>query len=402
MSNHATLSPSKRNRWAACPASIREEKKYPDERSNPAAIDGTHTHTLLNKCLTEQKSPSEYIGQTLKDEDGEFKVDAARAERVEFALQYINGQQINLGFPEWHSEVRVDPVRIFKRDDLAGTVDVLLIGADTIEIIDYKDGLGVVEADDNPQLDQYGFGVIARIADENLKVTQKTMRFTIIQPKLRERGLSGVVSYEKPMTEFFMGETRLATQAAATDDPNAPFVAGDHCHWCKHKTNCTARNGGALEVMFADLSKPTMDDQIRKIIENKAVILDLIEGAEREALRRFEIGQPIEGLKAVRGRGSRDWSVDEDKLVDVLKKCGVPSESCYEKKLISPAKMEKLKWIKKDGSEHTLSDKHRAMLQTEYIKKSDGSLSVVSVSDKRPAVESSPQFDAIPSFLQSV
>ena len=51
MSDHATLSPSKRHRWAACPGSVREERAYPEDRSGPAAIDGTHTHTLLDKCI---------------------------------------------------------------------------------------------------------------------------------------------------------------------------------------------------------------------------------------------------------------------------------------------------------------------------------------------------------------
>ena len=48
---HAKLSPSKRHRWAACPGSIREEAAYPDERSGAAAIDGTHSHTLLEHCV---------------------------------------------------------------------------------------------------------------------------------------------------------------------------------------------------------------------------------------------------------------------------------------------------------------------------------------------------------------
>lgn len=52
MSTHANLSPSKRVRWSRCPGSIREERQYPDERLSPAAIDGTHTHTLLNWCLS--------------------------------------------------------------------------------------------------------------------------------------------------------------------------------------------------------------------------------------------------------------------------------------------------------------------------------------------------------------
>ena len=53
MSAHAQLSPSKRHRWALCPGSIREEAKFPDERSGAAAIDGTHSHTLLEFCILE-------------------------------------------------------------------------------------------------------------------------------------------------------------------------------------------------------------------------------------------------------------------------------------------------------------------------------------------------------------
>ena len=51
MSTHANLSPSKRHRWALCPGSIREEAKYPDDTSGPAASDGTHSHTLLEHCI---------------------------------------------------------------------------------------------------------------------------------------------------------------------------------------------------------------------------------------------------------------------------------------------------------------------------------------------------------------
>ena len=47
MSDHATLSPSKRHRWAACPGSVREERAYPEDRSGPAAIDGTHKYDVV-------------------------------------------------------------------------------------------------------------------------------------------------------------------------------------------------------------------------------------------------------------------------------------------------------------------------------------------------------------------
>lgn len=403
MSGHEKLSPSKAPRWRACPGSVREEAKYPDERSSAAAIDGTHTHTLLSTVVEMAFMPaSAWIGQELEDGDGKFVVDADRAERVQFAHDFILSRGGKV-----FSERKVDPAPLLGIDGLAGTADITIVHEDGVEIFDYKDGVSPVNPN-TPQNEQYGFGVIAKMGAEKSKY--KTITLGIIQPKLRAKGLVGVAYITKTMDVFMEGAPALIADAKATQAPDAPLIPGDHCHWCKHKGACSALGNKVMEVVqFADLTKPAsgtmLDEQIAKIIENKAMILELIEGAEKEALRRFEIGQPIAGLKAIKGRGSRDWSVDEDKLVEVLKKCGVPTDACYDHKLISPAKMEKLKWVKRDGSEHTLSDKHRAMLQSEYIRKSDGKLTVVPAADDRPAVElgAAQMFGAVnadlPSFL---
>ena len=91
MTTHSKLSPSARHRWGVCPASVREEAKYPERPSGPAAIDGTHSHTLLEHCINAGENATKSIGRTFKDDDGEFKVDADRAERVQFALDYVSG-----------------------------------------------------------------------------------------------------------------------------------------------------------------------------------------------------------------------------------------------------------------------------------------------------------------------
>ena len=78
MTTHAQLSPSKAHRWTQCPGSIREESKFPDT-SGAAAVDGTHSHTLLERALTDDKDPTTYVGQVLTDHEGEFTVDRERA-----------------------------------------------------------------------------------------------------------------------------------------------------------------------------------------------------------------------------------------------------------------------------------------------------------------------------------
>jgi len=92
VTTHSKLSPSSRHRWGACPGSVREEAKFPEEPSGPSAIDGTHTHALLERCLKEEHAAAYYVGQTLTDHEGDFVVDEARAERVQVALDYVNSK----------------------------------------------------------------------------------------------------------------------------------------------------------------------------------------------------------------------------------------------------------------------------------------------------------------------
>ncbi len=165
MTHHALLSPSKRHRWAACPGSIREESKYPEKESGPAAIDGTHSHTLLEYCIRSgMTDPNEIIGSPMRDHEGDFVVDADRAARVKLAIDYIKERAALFnGMVDVIPETRVDPKWFTGRDDLSGTVDVQIIGGDVLEIVDYKDGMGVVSAEGNLQLEQYAIGKLAEL-----------------------------------------------------------------------------------------------------------------------------------------------------------------------------------------------------------------------------------------------
>lgn len=384
---HANLSPSKRVRWAACPGSVREEARYPDT-SGPAAIDGTHSHTLLSTCLTAGKPSSFYVGITLSDDFGEFKVDDDRAERVRFALGYVAALKKELNATV-RAEQRVDPAKFFGRDDLSGTVDIQIIGDDVLEIIDYKDGVGVVEAKDNPQLELYAFGALANYSTDRFK----TIRMTIIQPKLRSKGLSGIVTHEQSVESLLAKADGIRLEAAATDDPNAPLVPGEaQCHFCKHRGACGALASQVLAtagISFGNMtiSEPTTlsDNKIRELIEAAPLIRQMLDAVEAEALRRMEAGQEIEGLKVVRGRGARSWSAEDDVIAAVLKKMGVPRGTLWKTSLISIAQIEKAKWTKRDGSEKSLSERQLNTM-TEYVKKSDGRLQCVGTSDPRPAV----------------
>lgn len=417
MSDHAKLSPSKRHRWAVCPGSIREEAKYPDDGGGPAAIDGTHSHTLLEHCIKNGLSdPLDQVGKKFADHEGEFVVDKDRAHRVKLAINYIIERSVG-GIFKVVSEQKVDPEHLLGRKDLSGTVDCQIIGDDWIEIIDYKDGMGVVSAEGNVQLEQYAYGVLAGYKlPINVPYPVSRVIMTIIQPKLGLKGMPIITSHEVKVSDLLSNLGTIVMQAAATDQPDAPLVPGDsQCKFCKAKGSCAALASNVMKevgIMFqpavinpmdvaqqsADKDPTTMDDaQIKQIMEAAPLMRQLLEGVEAEALRRLQAGQSIPGLKLVNGRGSRTWALPEEQMAEKLVKMGIPKTAIYETKLVTPAKAEKLTWEKRDGTQMQLSDRQLKTMEKEYVVKMAGKLTVVPESDGRPAVvtNAAPMFSAV-------
>ena len=419
MTTHAMLSPSKRSRWALCPGSIREEAKYPEQDSGPAAVDGTHSHTLLEHCINERLKAHSLVGQLMTDHEGSFHVDADRAVRVQTALDYIDNRAVEMGLfgVKIISEQRVDPEHLLGRDDLSGTVDVQILGGDILELIDYKDGMGIVDAKDNMQLEQYAYGVLAGYKlPVNGAYPFQYVRMTIIQPKLALRGMNPITSHTVTVKDLLANMGTIVAQAAATDKPDAPLVPGEsQCKYCRAKGSCSALTNNVMKevgIMFqpvvtqtldvaqqsADKDPSTMDDaQIAQIMEAAPLMRQLLEGVEKEALRRLKAGQTIPGLKLVRGRGSRAWALPEAEMAEKLVKMGIPKGTVYETKLVSPAKAEKLTWKKKDGTDVTLTERQLQRMEQEYVSKLAGALTVAPESDGRPAVimNAAPLFSAV-------
>ena len=406
MSEHALLSPSAAPRYSRCFGSVREEAKYPDT-SGPAAIDGTHTHTLLETTLNSDAMAADFVGQTLTDHEGSFVVDKERAERVALTLRYIdqriselsqnNGEDVLL-----ISEKRVDPEYLVGRKDMSGTVDVQIhaTGARVLEIIDYKDGMNEVPID-TEQLELYALGVLAGFKTPiNLRYPFDTVRLTIIQPKLALKGINPIRYRELPVRDVLDLAGKYAAIGKRIDDPDAPLIPGEiQCKYCKAKGNCKALTTSVMEkvnVMFSPVSVAQQsankdpaemsDDELKEILEAAPLLRQLLEAADREALRRLESGRSLPGYKLVHGRGNRDWAFPDDEMAEKLIKMGIPKGSVYLTKLVSPAQAEKLTWEKRDGEKKQLTDRQLKLMESEYIVKKQGKLTVVPESDNRPAV----------------
>ena len=299
------------------------------------------------------------------------------------------------------------------RDDMSGTVDVVIHSPEVMEIIDYKDGSAEVSAYKNPQMEQYAWGLVPT-------ANPKTVRVTIIQPKLRAMGREGISFYEVTREVFLEGKDEIIRQAAATDDPNAPFTPGEaQCKYCAHAGNCSARTNhmlsksgitfGPSTVLEQTMSLSVTDlttDRIREIVEALPMLRGWLDSVEEAALERIKSGTPIDGLKIVRGRGMRSWAFPEEEIAEKLRKMTVPKSVIWKTAIISPAAAEKLKW-QSGEKQKQLSVKQLKVLKEEMILKGEGKLTVVSAADERQAVEFGnveamfAEADALPSWLIS-
>ena len=416
MTTHAPLSPSSAYRFMRCPGSVREQAKYPEKPSGPGAVDGTHTHTLLEACLKQNLlDPASLVGTTLTDHEGSFIVDADRAKRVKVALDHVAGIG---GVSTVIAEQRVNPAFLLGRDDMSGTVDIQVHTFDTLHIIDYKDGMNEVVAKDNEQLELYALGVLAGFKlPVNVDYPFEFVTMTIIQPKLAVKGGNPITSYTMTVREVLDLIPKYVVGGAAVDKPDAPLVPGDkQCKYCR-ASGCSARAQEALkmsgiafpslpaevqqvsdQVAAQDPSSMTAD-QLRQILEAAPLMRQTIEQAEAEAQRRLEAGMSVPGLKLVYGRGSQAWSIPEDQVVEKLKGMGVPKDAVYKTSVVSPAQAKKLTWTKRDGTTKQLSERQLKTLETEYIAKLGGKLTVALESDPRAAVirDAAPLFSAVQS-----
>lgn len=413
---HAKLSPSSAARYMRCPGSVRESAKYPERPSGPSAIDGTHSHTLLEHCIkNEMLDPTTMIGKDMSDHEGAFVVDADRAARVKVAVDYVRERSMN-GLFTVLSETRVDPHKYTGFHEQAGTVDIRIYRSDMLEVIDYKDGMIDVSPADNEQLELYDLGALAELEDDR---RFKYVRNTIVQPKLALKGLKPISSHDYLATDILALGAKYRAGAIATMPADAPLVPGEkQCRWCPVQ-QCAARDAHSLKaagVNFPTITPDSLaavgdasaqlaaqdpnaltDEKLREILEAAPLLRQTIEQAEAEAMRRLEAGKPVPGLKLVVGRGSQVWNLPEEQIAEKLKGMGVPKDAVFVTKIVSPAQAKKLTWENRKGEKKTLTERQLKTMETEYISKLGGKLTVALESDPRPAVtvNAAPLFSAV-------
>lgn len=373
---HALLSASGAHRWLHCTGSPLLENDFPDSTS-VYAQEGTLAHELCELKLMV------YTGEITKHKLTSMKNKLMKSElwqpemesTSEAYLDYI--KDITMSYtvkPVILTEKRVDFSKYVPEG--FGTADCLILAGDTLHVIDYKHGKGVVvDADHNPQMMLYALGAMSELS---LLYRFKYVHMTIVQPRVNN--ISEFTMTADELIEW--GEKVVKPKAEAAISGKGEFEAGDWCRFCRAKQQCKTRYE-SNDSLYSELSVQhdprlitlaELGDYLKRGKDMAAWLEDMKEYALSESLA----GADVPGWKAVEGRGSRAFT-DTDEAVDTLIKNGIDESVLYERRVLTLAQMEKAVGKKAFGE-----------LVGDLVIKNPGKPTLVEESDKRPRITNQP------------
>lgn len=357
---HAVLSASSSHRWLNCTPSAQLEKTY-ENKTTTAAEEGTAAHALceykLRKALgnaSEKRPVSEYDSQEMEDFTNDY---------VSYVMEQLNIAKQTCPDTLVMIEQRLDFSQYVP--DGFGTGDCLIIADDTLHIVDFKYGLGVlVEAEDNPQMMLYALGALS-VYDTIYDI--KNVSMTIFQPR-RENISTWTITVEE-LLDWAENELRPKAELAAKGE--GEFCAGEWCTFCRAKVKCRTRAETCLKLAQYDFRlPPELDDtEIEVILESLDRLTLWANDIKEYALNSALQGKQWEKFKLVEGRSVRKYT-DEEKVAVAVKSAGFDP---YERKVLGITAMTKL--LGKAKFEEIL---------TGLIHKPQGKPTLVPLSDKRP------------------
>lgn len=363
MISHALLSPSSAHRWLNCIPSALLEEKF-ENTTSQAAEEGTAAHAFCEYKL--KKALGRSCEKPVSDFDSGDMQECSDA-YVDFVLERYEQAKLSCQDPILLIEQQVDFSAYVK--DGFGTADCIIVSDDSLQVIDFKYGQGVlVDAYENPQMKCYALGALA-IYDLLYDIKEVVM--TIFQPRR-----DNVSSFTLPVSDLVTwAEDVLKPRAELAIKGEGEFEAGDWCRFCRAKAVCRKRAEENLKLAELEFKPPALltDSEIEEVLALIPTLTkwadDVLAYATDSAINH---GKEWAGFKVVEGRSIRKYK-DETAVIEQAKAHGYTD--IFKTSLITLTEMQKLMGKKK--FEEILGD---------LIIKPPGKLTLVPESDKRAKV----------------
>ena len=368
-----------------CPGSYMLELNMPEPPESEFAQRGSMLHAAMELLLTADPQTEEEVIGHMQELIGQdmgypgFEIDDELIQE-KIAPAFMCWMRIvkDYDLTDWFIEQRVSMAEII--EGAFGTADVIAKDSDgRLHIIDWKFGDGVpVPAEANLGLGFYAAAAMYDTDEELMEITEEIngVVLHIVQPRAG--------SHDDPLDSWETTEDwveKLVDQAVdaieKAKQPDPPVKAGKWCRWCSAKVVCPAQQQIVGEVISKEPTIKDLDSVQFGDLLQKLMVIDRLKAEAFElAQHQMEQGVVIPGFKLVQKRATRKW-IDPAEVEAVCKKKRVKVDEMYDKKLKTPAQMEK-------SAKKVFTTALHSMVHSV-----SSGVTVVPDSDKRPAVSSS-------------
>lgn len=363
--DHATWSASATARNVHCPGALALARFAPPDKESIHAARGTACHQISEKCLRTGAEPSSFLGSIEKTKEHEIEIDEELVSSAEAYVEYCRAAMTGDG--HWIEE-KFSLASLSPPFDAGGTGDFVSYDAVslTLEVVDLKNGMGVVDVNDNPQLRTYGLGALLKHPE--LKVSRIVS--TVVQPRAQHRDgrirsetyhVADLLEWTSDLLDA-MRRSKAAMDAFDTAGGNTVlldewaelWLRPGKCTFCPVEGTCPALRKKALaaaEVWFDEVDQPRIGnlpgemspEKMGETLDMLPMLEDWIKAVRALAHTQAEQGVQIPGYQLVDKIGNRAWLDRPDIVAAVQAATDLDSSDLYvEPKLKSPAQMEKL------------------------------------------------------------
>lgn len=356
---HALLSASSSHRWLTVPPLARLEEFF-EHKTNPVAEEGTLAHALAEYKL---KSALQIEAE---EPEGELTLEMEQAteDYAAFILDELEQLKQGTSDPIILIEQKVDFSHYVPEG--FGTADCVIVADDTLHVVDFKYGKGVlVEAENNPQMKLYALGAL-ELYDALYDI--EDVKMTIFQP--RKGNISTAILQREDLVEW--AETELKPKAELAFKGEGEITYGPWCQFSPCNAVLRARMEYHKELERFQLASPHLltDREIEEILLH---VDDLVKWATevKDFATKVAINshKSWNGFKLVEGRSIRQFT-DEDEVAKLAEAEGITD--LYKQSLVSLTELEK-----------RMGKKEFNRLLGHLVRKPQGKLTLVPESDKR-------------------
>lgn len=379
---HALLSPSSAYRWLNCtPSAVAESQE--EDQSSSFAEEGSLAHAVCARELNERLNRStvdaedEITALVEKGYEVTEEMERYATDYTEFVMEtYFGELAVSDGKAEIHVETPLD-LDTWAPDSF-GTSDVVIVGQQTLHVIDFKYGKGVeVSAAGNPQMRLYALGALEEFGLEHPFERVVTH---IWQPRISNYSREEISTDE--LITWGLNYCRPLANVAVRG--LGVRHGGAWCKFCKASRGCRA-----LDEMAVIASATPVESMSAEGIGNVCMPMvgpleQWIEDVKESALKYMLDGQAVPGYKVVEARTQRKVS-DPVKLADVLRGMGYREEE-----IMKAPELQTL-----TNLERLVGKKAFAEAARDCIMKAPGKPTVVPDSDRRASYKATDAFSNI-------